>query len=225
MPFRKIPQICCPFKPLLRPSISTSSTQLPIWSLHFHGRKNFNKKRAFEASYELEQLHRKCAPADYALYEYYKGKLEATLETQTDAFWNEVQDLKSTVRIVKSFCQSMCPYAIKQGITTKSRSQAYEILRHHSHTFPKNVWHDEFTITSLDCVKMVLATMEYHAASKARQVPELCPGQSHQKQVKKVRMDPKYCKPSDRIVYTFPWSFIKFKIFRSQFECSKHVNG
>lgn len=198
---------------------------MPIWSRKFHGSKDLHKRRSAEDDYKLQQLHKAWSPADYALYEFYKTKLDYTLQEQKEEFWDEVRELKALAKETRGFCQTMCVKADSVKLFNANYQTANQFLSHHNFSVGKTKFHKAFNVTYKDCVSMVLATLEYHAASKAKQVPRLCDNRIGITTRARPKLDSRFCNKNDRTVFTFPWNFIRLKLFKSKYFCMKHING
>ena len=194
---------------------------MPMWSLKFHGRRNYHVIRDVNTTRDIIKLHKKWAPVDYALYDHYYDKLKEVLSSQDQDFWDEVNHFKNIVKRLKSFCVTMCDKDYSHFFSQSIFDIRME-LSVQREIFKATKWNEEFSVSYQECITYTMATMEYHAASKARQIPELC-----QTTLRKTRqrLDSRYCAKNEHVVYTFPRSILMQMLFQNKGLCQKRLNG
>lgn len=191
---------------------------LPIGSLKFHRKHEY--KTDINNNYLID-LHKKWAAVDYALYEHFDNKLTNILKEQNSDFAEELEYFKTLIRKVKTFCMSMCSerkyfHGQNNVQAAKDELSATRLL------VKKSNWNEEFAVTHLDCVKMVLGTVEYQQAIIAYQYPSVC---QKTQTLRSMKFNRNYCIKDQYICYTFPWSMVKMKLFVSRSNCEKFVKG
>jgi hypothetical protein len=189
---------------------------LPRGSLRYHKRVNYHRSRSLNARTEIVKRHQNWSPADYAVYGYFAKKLKAILKWQPLEYFQEVKHFKKSLQQVNDFCLSMCD----NNFTTfkhKNHTDLKQILTSHHITFIKNQWHEEFSLNYINCIDMTMGTMEYHEATKARQITYLCQNNSPRPGI-----DKRYCTDT---VGLFPAEILFERFFKSKKDCIKEMSG